>query len=1186
MSTNSSQLRDRIRQSFPDTSDLSAIIEDEIQKTGRRARKDRINEINTVILESALEFNSPDLIPLLQDIPHENQRALFSTLLSQYIKTRNDAWFDMVIALIEEVGKKGDQSEVLAQLCRKLIESGSAQSDQLLITKGLTLFSRITFRKYRSEILIQISPFLIEWAVSKGDVLFLRTLRTMTEEIADISKQSVIHARLATGIAAIGIQGNDLAIWSESIQNAADIRQKMRRKACFATIVQAAVSSPVFEKIRDIPATVTLLSDLEPIVLHEVIASILQQVLVYENNRTVVADTLHNLAARLPSEKPVIVTSLLKQAEASGDPWFFMQAINLQECIDPEVQYPVREFIKAALAVVRTTGSSDALRLVVPAVVSSCSPAEASRILLQIVQVLLSQGELSEALTIFVSVENDGQKSALYDECITAIWKHAIVADRITEVNDEFIKQIDRRQWSEAIYHAVDDICKQHAFSEITDHADSLAGVMALHSQQDQLVLDSINLLIHRGFLETSDPDVLIRLTHSIKNPVIRERALSTIVIRVAKQGVDKRSRDFLQRAVGLSCFIEDEKTRSSTLTAVIDEATMLAVIDGDLDLLRRMREWSVSLLSHDGGTAAISKIIEGMITYAADGRHPAALDEAFLISAEIADPALKKDVTERISESYVRIGCQLLQDLDDEPPLDEFLVIFRLFERGLSILTSSDRQEDHSLKIARIIDIILDSSKERFRIDTIIPLTLYALEIRQAYERDAMVARIAPMIRMHTDQTDSTDPYNGIVEVLLHIPYVLQDPVLLDLVLHSAEQIKDPFTRLYRLSTLAGLYIRTGRKDQAQRLLDGICGSLDKVSGKHRQVILLGDCAIHYSYIAEEPAHRAVDKAIGILQVTDYDPDGAARMRVVSALSRLNEIRPDPDLIEAARNISIQISEPVDFITAMFLVYKMAAGMPEYRYQIAKQIRQASDAITVAAVRASLLLDLTDLLIQDRDYAAAAGLLIQISDTTDSIKIPFLADTIRSRIAEAYVRIGKWQDDKTCFSHASDIINTIEHEDIRMFASGLHEKVRADVSSLYHDIVELAGHIIMERYSPAQLNGLETMILSVQDRGLIVRYFCRIAIQFNNAGKTRLARRFFENALDEAVVIRPLSRRAYVLCDCAIMLDKAGCQERAQEVMGRAIDAATGIRRFADRDEVFDNLAAAVRWMQEEQPA
>ena len=73
----------------------------------------------------------------------------------------------------------------------------------------------------------------------------------------------------------------------------------------------------------------------------------------------------------------------------------------------------------------------------------------------------------------------------------------------------------------------------------------------------------------------------------------IKERAISSIVIKIAKIGVQLKNRDYLQRAVGLTCEIDGQETRSATLSSIIDEASLLAAQQGDLDLLLRMRAWS-----------------------------------------------------------------------------------------------------------------------------------------------------------------------------------------------------------------------------------------------------------------------------------------------------------------------------------------------------------------------------------------------------------------------------------------------------------------------------------------------------------------------------------------------------------------------------------------------------------------
>ena len=70
-------------------------------------------------------------------------------------------------------------------------------------------------------------------------------------------------------------------------------------------------------------------------------------------------------------------------------------------------------------------------------------------------------------------------------------------------------------------------------------------------------------------------------------------------------------------------------------------------------------------------------------------------------------------------------------------------------------------------------------------------------------------------------------------------------------------------------------------------------------------------------------------------------------------------------------------------------------------------------------------------------------------------------------------------------------------------------------------------------------------------------------------------------SAIKEARIIRPLSRRAFVMCDIAMKSHSAGCENAAQEVLDCAIDAATNIRQSKLRDEVFEELGLAIKIMQ-----
>jgi hypothetical protein len=96
--------------------------------------------------------------------------------------------------------------------------------------------------------------------------------------------------------------------------------------------------------------------------------------------------------------------------------------------------------------------------------------------------------------------------------------------------------------------------------------------------------------------MEHNDPSVLLNLAERIRNREAKEIALSFIVIEMAKVGVFLKNRDILQRAVGLTCQIDGQRPRSEALSRIIDQASFLAVEQGDLDFLHRMGAWIKSL--------------------------------------------------------------------------------------------------------------------------------------------------------------------------------------------------------------------------------------------------------------------------------------------------------------------------------------------------------------------------------------------------------------------------------------------------------------------------------------------------------------------------------------------------------------------------------------------------------------
>ena len=84
-------------------------------------------------------------------------------------------------------------------VARDLIDAGVSEKDPALIEDGMVILNRISFRKYRSDIMIDIIPLLIVWAITIHDKKLLCTSLHLIGEIGDISKRSVLHAELFQG---------------------------------------------------------------------------------------------------------------------------------------------------------------------------------------------------------------------------------------------------------------------------------------------------------------------------------------------------------------------------------------------------------------------------------------------------------------------------------------------------------------------------------------------------------------------------------------------------------------------------------------------------------------------------------------------------------------------------------------------------------------------------------------------------------------------------------------------------------------------------------------------------------------------------------------------------------------------------------------------------------------------------
>jgi hypothetical protein len=250
---------------------------------------------------------------------------------------------------------------------------------------------------------------------------------------------------------------------------------------------------------------------------------------------------------------------------------------------------------------------------------------------------------------------------------------------------------------------------------------------------------------------------------------------------------------------------------------------------------------------------------------------------------------------------------------------------------------------------------------------------------------------------------------------------------------------------------------------------------------------------------------------------------------------------------------------------------------------ELLRYMTDAVEKISSPYEKVSTLLDIIPLAIQSTEDDTPVKLLKKAETLTKKINIQFIADRMRDNIARIYLMLAEKTGDRKYTDLAIAVIRTIDADEMRqdhLMKAGYPETY--EIPPQYVKIRALSEKMIAEGFHQNQITGLERLVLTVADRGREALFFSDLSIYFRKEKEEKVASRMLQNAIKEARIIRPLSRRSFVMCDIALKLHAAGCVRTAQDILDNAIDAATNIRQSSLRDEVFDELGLAIRIMQE----
>ncbi len=1153
-----------------------------IQK--RKERALRIQQANHILEDAALDKDEPGYLDHLQELAKEEVDSLIVRLTEQFLAHEDERWIDAIYRIIAQLDRKSHQSRVLSQVSRTLVETGVRERRQVLIERGMGILSRISFRKYRSALLIELVPALISWGTTSHDIQYLRRALDLVPEIGDVSERADLHCNIVTAMVTIGIADRSLSIVYEALRSASGILQKIRRIHCTLTIIDMTWRSPMSRSIADIHAFMEAFGDLPSLRQTEIFECLVQELLERVRDKSQLYSTLLSLERDVPESRRYLVIRLLKKAELTGDNWYIKKALEFNSRIADPSQIPLKEIIHSGVLIAEKTRNADVLTAVLPLVDQLADREASTRTFLQFTNTLLRIGQFYDAIETYarVDLQNVAHRHQI-DETGVRLLKEAILRDEIDLVDARLLSLLEPAQAEIAVYRSVYELCKEHPFRDTVEHVGAIRSLARLHPRSDQLLLDSIAILIEHGFLVDEDPEVLIELSEGIGIVPIRESAIAYIIRNLTAIGVEKKSRDFLQRGIGLASNIKGQNTRSEALFAVIEAASLLAVRQSDLDLLRRMRSWSTSLLEKEYATSAIGKIVQGMIHYARTEKTPYALDEAVRLLEMIDDPTLQQQLMERVIEAYIQVGClRLDESIAYQSP--DFSDEVRPFRQALDLIRKHTEPSKVSLRIAGAIDIVLHYAEQSGAVTFFVPLTLFSLEIDNPLERDAMISRIATGLREIVELLDSTDPYEVLAYLLMRLDQAETSPLIMDLACQLNDHIKDPYTKLSGMATLADLFMRQGRPRRADWLIDGIVDRLDRLPYRFQRVLILADIATLIVGADEPRAYGCLERAITLLPEVEPDRASFVRVQLVLSIVSLHAVNRNPENVPRAMTIVEGIDNPEDYIEALIAVSNMVRDDTGSCRKILRLVSRSIEEIPNPYERGTALLNVIPIAELCGEYSYVDVFLAEVDSVMDRINIPFIVAVLKRALVQRLIAIAQRRDPEQFTAKAIEVARGIEDEDVRHeILQRLNQEYQPSVmDTVQAGVLETKRKIRSGEFSKNLITGIDRSLHGVPDRALQAKYYTELFVAAKEAGQENLADKLLRSAINAAEIIRPLSRRVYVLGDMALKVFAAGDEIRSSDIMDMAGEAATNIREFRQRDQIFDELAMVIKVMQE----
>lgn len=1167
-----------------DLREVEKVLMDISETQTRKEKKSLYEQMNAALVKTAFEEGQPELLSQLVEPTKEEVFTLARRAAGLYKETRSEPWFSAIFTLVDKLDRKSHQSDILAGISRDLVQAGVDTGDIHYIEKGDEAFDKISIRKYRSAILTEIIPLYIQYGQKHQNVDIMQHALQALSEIGDISRQSQLHADVARAIAGAGIESGNIDLVIRGLLSATEINQKIRRTNSIADIADATWKSSLKKEISDVEQVIDALSDIPEERRIEVLAILTEQLLDRQRDKKQVYTKLLRLDDEKPWAGQTLVLELLKKAERSGERWYLEKAFEFNARSTVETQLPIEEIVLSGIAVVEKSGNPTVLLDITPLIEESCDAAKAAHLYRQITDALSRMGDFYHAIEVMKKASSSAQRiNAQFFETSVRLIKEGIRRNEIDLVRENILTALENDIADSLVHQAVTDFCKEYDFDEVVRHIPAIKELAGSHQAQDTLLLECNTILIERGFVRQNDAAALVDLVSQIGEQSMREQAISTIAVEMARIGVARKDRDLLRHATALTCEIVDQHARAEAIGGIVDQAAILAVEDGDLDLLHGMRVLSMSLLERDYCLFAMGKVIHGLIMYGIEQLSLRALDEAAQILSQVTDPSLQRQLVDPLIEGYVRVGSLQATDQLARGKPRIFDGMMEPFAIALDLLKTSTPREELSIKIASYVDIMLEYTQVHASPIFAVPMTLFSLEIEGDYERTAMIQRILTFFTSYTKEFDSADPYEVVAYLLEGIEGATAAPPVLELMYRLFEHTGDVYARYSGMYRIVSAYSALGNEKQAEGIIRRLHETIGTIGEPSVRAIMLSDLAGLMAGIDHGVARNYLGEAQEMLEFVGPEREAFVRKNLIYAARSLNAIQRQEEDVEWAIGQVGRIEDPVEYVDALAAVFDMVTE-PTQRKEILSAMCHTVVSIPSPYVRLSMLFDVAQFAENYGDEEEIDEILDGMERTAGHIQIPFVTAMTRQRMAQMLFSYYRTSGKQAVRQRAVDIVSAIDDDRIRYSLMVQLEQAMPQSwkSTIYGRILDCRDKIRSGEYTTKDMVTLDRAIRAAPDRAKRAAYYTELYLIARNAGQYEVADRMLLCALEEARIIRPLSRRAFVLGDMACRIYAERYEDRSREVLDMAVSEALNIRDSTIRDEVYDELDMSMRIIQE----